>query len=76
MTAGAGEVSRVRRAARVRRRNSGCRREAIFRSTVGGALTEGRSAMTRGRSRVYIKPSTKATDSVSAGMPSTGHCSR
>ena len=43
---------------------------------MGGALAEGRSAMTRGRSRVYIKPSTKATDSVSAGMPSTGHCSR
>ena len=69
MTAGAGELASVFSAAFVRLRNSGCIRVRSLRRGVGGGLVEGRSANTKGLNRVYMKPCTKATDIVSAGMP-------
>ena len=68
-----GRSSTTRAAVRVRRRNAGCRREIAFSTRAGGSLAAGWSGRTRGRSRVYMKPFTKALTSVSAGMPSSAN---
>ena len=70
-TSSHGRVRSELAAAFSRRRNSGWTRVATRSTTAGGSLVLAASGRRSGRSRVYMKPSTKRAWTESAGTPSS-----